>query len=255
MTQAQAPPSSGTPPLDVTPGPLGAADWQRVLSGSDHVPPLPGLGLCRGDRAVFVGAHPDDETFAAGATLAALARHGVVVHVMTMSAGDAALDGVGRNDPGLGQRRGAEFAAACRHLGASSALVGPWPDGALSDHREELVASVHDRVVEVDASMVLATWWRDPHPDHEAVGLAVRQVGSELDVPVAGFPVWAHHWLDVGDAPRHVTVMDNSPLDQAQRRRAEAEYTSQTQSQAPDLGPVLPDWFLRWDIEYAVRPR
>lgn len=43
----------------------------------------------RDARLVFVAAHPDDETFRCGGTLALIARRGVVVQVLTATRGEA----------------------------------------------------------------------------------------------------------------------------------------------------------------------
>ena len=102
--------------------------------------PLTGLDVAPGDRVLFVGAHPDDETYGAGATLAALARLGVSTHVVSLSSGEAAFDHVGVAVPDLGERRRAEFDAACGELGVVTSSVLDLPDGGLADVRLTSIA-------------------------------------------------------------------------------------------------------------------
>src|SRR4051794_6018430 len=109
--------------MTTTPGSRYADDWIQLLAGVDRNNPLTGLGVAPGDRVLFVGAHPDDETYGAGATLAALARLGVATHVVSLSSGEAAFDHVGISVLSLGEQRRAEFVAACGELGVLSSSV------------------------------------------------------------------------------------------------------------------------------------
>ncbi len=73
--------------------------------------------------AVF--AHPDDETFRCGGTLALLARHGVRVYLLTATRGEGGSCG----DPplcrpeNLGGWREKELACACRVLGLEPPIL------------------------------------------------------------------------------------------------------------------------------------
>ncbi len=122
--------------------------------------------------AVF--AHPDDETFRCGETLALLARRGVRVHVFTATRGEAGS----RGDPPLcrpeelGGVREAELRCACVALGIEPPRLLDYRDGALSDVDDEEGAGHVLAAVRELRPHVLLTWPPDGlsgHPDHVAV--------------------------------------------------------------------------------------
>lgn len=82
--------------------------------------------------AVF--AHPDDETFATGGTLASYAQAGARVSLYCATDGDAGkTSGIpvsSREE--LGRLRRAELLDACRRLGIETVEHGEHPDGALA---------------------------------------------------------------------------------------------------------------------------
>jgi hypothetical protein len=87
--------------IAVTPGSAYAGAWAQLVRTLQYVRPERALDVGRGDIVLVIGAHPDDETFGAGAGVASLTRAGVRVHALSMSAGEAALDHVGRKPEGL----------------------------------------------------------------------------------------------------------------------------------------------------------
>ena len=76
--------------------------------------------------AVF--AHPDDETFRCGGTLALLTRCGVRVQVLCATHGEAGVPGLDPQQAGL--VRQAELECACRALGITPPLF--------LDHRQDV---------------------------------------------------------------------------------------------------------------------
>lgn len=122
--------------------------------------------------AIF--AHPDDETFRCGGTLALLAQRGVRVHVLTFTTGQAGSCG----DPPictpneLGAVRAEELVCACRVLGLERPILLDYSDGELSKVRQEegvahILAYIHSI-----RPQVLLTWPHHGltgHPDHQAV--------------------------------------------------------------------------------------
>jgi len=127
--------------------------------------------------AVF--AHPDDETFRCGGTLALLARRGVRVQVVTATRGEAGSCG----DPPickpeeLGSVREEELRCACGALGIAPPILLDYRDGTLQD------ADPGPAVAEIVALMrrhrpgVLLTWpshGLSGHADHCAVSRWVR---------------------------------------------------------------------------------
>lgn len=87
-------------------------------------------------RQVLLGvfAHPDDESFGPGATLAHYARRGVDVHVIIATDGIAgSVDSQGRlrDHDSLAQVRSAELAQAAVHLGVKSIWSLPYRDSGM----------------------------------------------------------------------------------------------------------------------------
>lgn len=123
--------------------------------------------------AVF--AHPDDETFRPGGTLAMLARHGVGVHVLTATRGQAGSCG----DPPLCTQeelpavRERELRCACSVLGLGPPRLLDYQDGHLSEvDPEEVTEHILTAATEVHPQ-VLLTFGPDGlsgHADHMAIG-------------------------------------------------------------------------------------
>jgi LmbE family N-acetylglucosaminyl deacetylase len=127
--------------------------------------------------AIF--AHPDDETFRCGGTLALLARKGAQVHVLCATGGEA---GVPQLDPEeAGELRQTELECACRALGLQPPRFLDYQDGALAQvDAKEAVARIASVIRELQPQ-VLLTWPPDGvsgHPDHIAVS---RWTGEALD--------------------------------------------------------------------------
>ena len=100
--------------------------------------------------AIF--AHPDDETFRPGGTLALLARRGVGVHVLTATRGQAGSCG----DPPLCSQedlpavRERELRCACAALGLEPPRLLDYLDGRLAEATpEEIAAHILTAVTEV----------------------------------------------------------------------------------------------------------
>ena len=98
--------------------------------------------------AVF--AHPDDEAFRCGGTLALLARRGVRVQVLTATRGQAGSCG----DPPLCAPaelplvRERELRCACAALGIAPPILLDYADGALADVDEAAATTQVAAVIE-----------------------------------------------------------------------------------------------------------
>jgi LmbE family N-acetylglucosaminyl deacetylase len=136
--------------------------------------------------AVF--AHPDDETFRCGGTLALLAQRGVRVQVLTATRGQAGSCG---NPPlcvsvELPAVRENELRCACAALGIQPPILLDYQDGHLSKaDPERIVSEILAVVREVRPQMIL-TYGPDGvsgHPDHIAIGrFASEAFRRTLDV-------------------------------------------------------------------------
>ena len=149
----------------------------------------------RGPGILGVLAHPDDETFRCGGTLALLARRGVGVHLLTATRGGAGSCGepplcTPEELPAVRER---ELRCACAALGIEPPRLLDYRDGTLADvDEEEAVARVLAVIREL-RPQVLLTWPPDGlsgHPDHVAVSRWTAQAFERAealgpDAPVA----------------------------------------------------------------------
>jgi LmbE family N-acetylglucosaminyl deacetylase len=168
---------------------------------------MPTQNYARRLRVLVLVPHQDDESLGPGATLAKLADLGAQVHIRAATGGQR---GAGGSTPEETMAvRLAEFANACRTLGAASSECWGFMDNDLLDSLE-----LRDKIVAegkaVGANLMIVTAWDDYHTDHRALGLASlnsqhRWLGSSpalvfMDHFVRGMgafaPVRPDIWLD-----------------------------------------------------------
>ncbi len=128
------------------------------------------------DRVLLaVFAHPDDETFRAGGTLALLAKQGVRVQVLTATRGGAGSCG----DPpmcspeALPAVREGELRCAIQSLGLPEPIVLGYQDETLSAVTpEEIVLDILDVIRKVQPQIMISFGadGLSGHPDHVAIG-------------------------------------------------------------------------------------
>lgn len=119
-------------------------------------------------------AHPDDETFGPGATLARLAAEGHAVHLLTATRGEAGTIGqsasLGRQE--LASVREAELVAACAALGIHPPEILTLPDSGLVRLEEETLLRPFVRkirAVRPDIIMSFQAEGISGHLDHRTV--------------------------------------------------------------------------------------
>jgi len=123
--------------------------------------------------AVF--AHPDDEAYRPGGTLALLAQRGARVHLLTATRGQAGSCGepLSCSPEELPAVRERELHCSCAALGIGPPRLLDYQDGHLSEiNPEEIVAQILKVVAEV-RPQVLLSFGPDGlsgHPDHIAIG-------------------------------------------------------------------------------------
>jgi len=142
--------------------------------------------------AVF--AHPDDETFRPGGTLALLARRGVKVHVLTFTHGEAGSCG----EPPLCTSdeltivRERELLCACAALGIEPPHLLDYPDGHLAEVDSERVIADILVVVHQVHPKVLLSFGPDGlsgHPDHILVGQLAAEAFHRIEEIAALYTV------------------------------------------------------------------
>ena len=126
------------------------------------------------NRLLCVFAHPDDECYGPGGTLARCAMDGGEVFVTTFTAGEAGTIGVSRTlgAEELARRRRLEFAASCEALGVTAQRILGAPDRGVSgvDRAwavDEILSDIHRY-----RPQVVLTFHHlgvSGHPDHVAV--------------------------------------------------------------------------------------
>lgn len=182
-----------------------------VYDGLADAPP----SLPTPERAMAIGAHPDDIEFGAGGTLARWAEHGCEVTLLIVTDGskgswDAAID-----QTLLVATRKDEQLAAARELGAAHVIHLDHVDGELQYSmalRAQLCQQI--RLARPDVLLSHDPWQRyQVHPDHRATGLgavdgmvaarealAFREQGLAAHRPSAML-LWSadepDHWEDI----------------------------------------------------------
>jgi LmbE family N-acetylglucosaminyl deacetylase len=164
--------------------------------------------------AVF--AHPDDEAYRPGGTLALLSRRGVRVHLLTATRGQAGSCG----DPPLCAPeelpavRERELRCACAALGIEPPRLLDYEDGHLSQaDPEEIIAQILGTVDEVRPQVML-TFGPDGlsgHPDHIAIGQCAAEAFRRADEVAALYTVAIPHSVTERlDMPRVQAVPDEA---------------------------------------------
>jgi LmbE family N-acetylglucosaminyl deacetylase len=125
-------------------------------------------------RLLCVFAHPDDECYGPGGTIAQLALDGAAVFVTTFTAGEAGTIGVSRSlDPvELARRRRLELAEACDALGVSGHRILDAPDRGVATVDAEWAVREILADIEHHRPQVVLTFHHlgvSGHPDHIAV--------------------------------------------------------------------------------------
>lgn len=138
-------------------------------------------------RLLAIFAHPDDETFRCGGTLALLAQRGVAVHLLTATRGEAGSCG---NPPlcspeELPEVRQRELHCACAALGIQPPHLLDFPDGHLHEvDTEDLVHPILSAIRQFKPQ-VLLTFGQDGlsgHPDHLTIGRVAIEAFQRSEV-------------------------------------------------------------------------
>lgn len=134
--------------------------------------------------AVF--AHPDDESFAVGGTLAKYAAEGIRVAIVSATRGEAGIHDM--DAPEAAALREAELRQAAAELGVSRVRFLGYRDGGLADvDPEEAVSRITALLRELRPQVVI-TFGPDGisgHPDHVTVSRWVTAAFDALDGPDA----------------------------------------------------------------------
>lgn len=159
---------------------VSAQAWAR--EGGLEQRPRADFGDAR--RLVVITAH-DDDLVGVGATIQRATARGLPVRLVTVC--DRLPEEVA--DP----RRRARVQAVTE-LGVAwpkLQYLGV-PDGRAGDHERTITESLRRLLRPSD--LVVTTWWRDGHADHEVIGRASCVAAARHELTVWGALVWMWHW-------------------------------------------------------------
>ncbi|MHB0856359.1 MAG: PIG-L deacetylase family protein [Anaerolineae bacterium] len=154
--------------------------------------------LSQRESLLAIFAHPDDEVFRCGGTLALLAQRGVRAQVLTATRGQAGSLGdhplCSRQE--LGTVREAELRCACRALGIPPPLLLEYQDGTLAQVDEDkavsqVMAVVHE--MQPHAILTMPAHGLSGHPDHIAVSRWANLAFGRATSEGRAFPVAIYH--------------------------------------------------------------
>jgi len=235
---------TGRDPIDPVAG-RTASEWDGLVDDLSALTVWPPVG-----PIVLVAPHPDDELLATGATLAAASDAGTEIRVAAVTDGEMShphLSDSGRRY--LVERRLVETDRAYEAAGiAATRTRFSLPDFGAATDADGWGERLAERLVPLvdGASVILAPWEGDGHPDHDVCGRVAVTVAVAAEVPLVSFPVWSWNW-DRPDAPaipfQRAVRFDLDVGLLARKQAGIAAYASQIHAEDGNR-PVLPADFL-----------
>jgi LmbE family N-acetylglucosaminyl deacetylase len=220
----------------------------------------------REGSAVVLAPHADDETLGCGGTIALKTAAGSPVTLVIATDGGLSPRPIGTSVEEIVATRRREASAAAAILGAGEPIHLALPDGGLQSCRDGLDRLVGEQLRVLEADQVFAPSPRDPHPDHAALGAAVRRALSASAGPVPQlfeYPIWQRVSVrctvrSLLEWRRHTKVDVSTTL--AAKRAALACYTSQLPGEMATAGLLLHPRFTaaflgRHEVFTRVTPR
>jgi N-acetylglucosamine malate deacetylase 2 len=131
-------------------------------------------------------AHPDDESFPMGGTIAKAASEGVKVVLVCATRGEAGIPD--RSHSQTGEIRSSELLCAAEKLGIQEIHFLEYQDGALAKVKPEEIIGRLVRLMRKYQPRVVITFGKDGisgHPDHEAISTYVTQAFDRVGHPAA----------------------------------------------------------------------
>jgi len=126
-------------------------------------------------RMLVVLAHPDDESFPIGGTLAKYAHQDVQVILLCATRGEAGIPGIKPEEAGAIRER--ELRNAAEHLGIEVYFLG-YQDGELAQTNSEMLLETIACWIDLVQPQVILTFGPDGvsgHPDHVTISNVVTQ--------------------------------------------------------------------------------
>jgi len=138
---------------------------------------------------LVIAPHPDDETLATGGLLYAQRENGIPVTIVAVTDGENAYPGYA----GLGDLRISEQTRAAARLGIGSEdlLRLQITDSGVSGEQSSIVERLLPLIT--SETHILAPWPYDFHPDHEACGVAARELAAQTGARLTFYFFWTWH--------------------------------------------------------------
>ncbi len=177
-----------------------AAAWRQQQQWGTGAP----LRLEGIERLVVVAAHPDDESLGAGGLVATATAAGLQVTLVCATDGEGSHPDSSTCTPQqLADLRAREARRAAELLGVPSERLHRLghPDGQLAEHESHLAIRLVEIVGDGRATVIVAPWRSDGHPDHEAAGRAASAAARRTGAELWEYPIWFWHWAAPEDAP------------------------------------------------------
>lgn len=132
-----------------------------------------------------VFAHPDDEVFRCGGTLALLANAGVSVHILCLTSGQSGSCGTPPicTPEDLGEVRKKELLCSCKTLDLERPIILDYPDGGLEFTSQTEIQNLIQEHIERIHPQIIFTWPLDGlsgHPDHRTAGACTTEVFTRM---------------------------------------------------------------------------
>jgi bacillithiol biosynthesis deacetylase BshB1 len=115
-----------------------------------------------------IAAHPDDAELGCSGSLLLAAGKGLSVAIADLSMGEM-------SSRGTVESRQEEAKNATRILGLSERRNLGFPDSQIGADSSHLLSELIQLIRETKPRIVLAPYWEDRHPDHEAAGRLVKE--------------------------------------------------------------------------------
>lgn len=136
-------------------------------------------------KLLAVFAHPDDESFSSGGTLAKYANRGVEIYLVCATRGEAGQwSGISRKGLKLGQVREKELLAAAEILGVKKVEFLGFVDGKINNRQIlKLEEAIVEKMRKIKPQVVICsdTTGISGHLDHIAVSLATTRAFAKVE--------------------------------------------------------------------------
>jgi len=123
-------------------------------------------------KVIFVFAHPDDESFSSGGTIAKLKKEGNTVKLITATKGEGGeTNGICKKED-LGKTREKELRNAAKILGIDQIFFLGFKDGTLINIPKNKLKNKILKILKIEKPDIVITFDKNGgsnHPDHKAI--------------------------------------------------------------------------------------